>query len=127
VTNIISFILVLIKYLNKFLFKFQTFLVNKYMKNDPSENPISEKYRRLQIDGMPIVEQKQLYDHKILLDKYLQTHGKPLKPVKRRSKFLPPDGLTNTFMTTPVEEVNWAVKFAGPHFILEKIILKRLY
>ena len=75
------------------------------MKNDPSENPISEKYRKLQIDGMPIVEQKQLYDHKILLDKYLQTHGKPLKPVKRRSKFLPPDGAVCPICNAPYEYI----------------------
>ena len=81
VTYIISFILALIKYLNKIFFKFQTFLVNKYIKNDPSKNPVSEQYRKLQIDGIPIIEQKQLYDHKILLNNYQKTHGKPLKPV----------------------------------------------
>ena len=104
-TNIISFILTLIKYLNKILFKFQTFLVNKYMKNDPSENPISEQYRKLQIDGMPIVEQKQLYDHKILLNNYQKTHGKPLKPVNRRSKFLPPKEASCPICCAPYEYI----------------------
>lgn len=67
-SNIISFILVFIKYLNKILFKLQIFLVNKYVKNDASQNPVSEKYRKLRTDGIPVIEQRQLYDHKILLD-----------------------------------------------------------
>ncbi len=89
---IISFILKLIKYLNNFLFKLQCFLINKYLKNDPSSNPVSEKYRALQIDAPPIVEKQKLLDCNILLHEYLVKHGKPLKPIKRRSKHLPPAG-----------------------------------
>lgn len=104
-SNIISFILVLIKYLNKILFKFQIFLVNKYVKNDVSQNPVSEKYHKLQIDGMPVIEQRQLYDHKILLDKYLKAHGKPLKPVNRRSRHLPPEGISCPICSAPYEYI----------------------
>ena len=104
-SNIISFILVLIKYLNKFIFKFQTFLVNKYMKNDPSKNPTSERYRKLQLNGMPIIEQKQLYDHKVLLSRYLDAHGKPLKPVNRRSKFKPSEDTFCPVCSAPHEYI----------------------
>ena len=60
------------------------------MENTPSENPVSEKYRALKIDGAPVIEKKELLDHKQLLKDYFEKHGKPLKPVNRRSKHLPP-------------------------------------
>ena len=84
--HIVPYLLSLIKLLNKILFKFQCFLVNRYMNNDPSDRPVSEKYRALKMDAMPVIEQRSLLDYQHLLDDYLNQHGKPLKPVK----FLPP-------------------------------------
>lgn len=54
---------------------------------------------------MPVVEQRQLYDHKHLLEQYLEKHGKPLKPVNRRSKFLPPPGTVCPICGAPCEYV----------------------
>ena len=123
---IIPLILKLIKYLNKNLFLLQCFLVNKYMEKSPSDNPVSEKYRALKIDAMPIIEKRQLHDYNQLLKDYLEKHGKPLKPVNRRSKFLPhPElyalfvvPLMSIFTTTPAEEVNLVVRFANQRFSL---------
>lgn len=102
---IVPYLLSLIKFLGKILFKLQCFLVNRYMKVSPSDNPISEKYRKLSIDAMPIIEQRQLYDYRQLLDVYLKGHGKPLKPVNRRSKFLPPPGTTCPVCGAPYEYI----------------------
>lgn len=102
---IVPHLLTLIKLLNKILFKFQCFLVNRYMNNSPSDNPVSEKYRPLQVDAKPIVEQRQLYDYNTLLNNYLEKHGKPLKPVNRRSKHLPPPGTVCPICGAPYEYV----------------------
>ena len=69
---IVPCLLKLIKLLNKILFKLQCFLIDRYMQNSPSDNPVSEKYRKLRIDAMPIVEQRQLYDYRYLLNEYLE-------------------------------------------------------
>lgn len=102
---IIPLILKLIKYLNKNLFLLQCFLVNKYMEKSPSDNPVSEKYRALKIDAMPIIEKRQLHDYNQLLKDYLEKHGKPLKPVNRRSKFLPPPGTVCPICGAPYEYI----------------------
>jgi len=102
---IIPFLLNLIKYLNNILFKFQCFLVHRYMENTPSENPVSEKYRALKIDGAPVIEKKELLDHKQLLKDYFEKHGKPLKPVNRRSKHLPPPNTVCPICSAPYEYI----------------------
>ena len=103
--HIVPHLLRLIKLLNKILFKLQCFLVNRYMDNSPSDNPVSEKYRALQIDAFPIIEKRQLHDYKKLLDDYSQKHGKPLKPVNRRGKHLPPDGTLCPICNAPYEYI----------------------
>ena len=49
------------------------------MANSPSDNPVSEKYRALKIDEMPIIEKRQLYDYKHLLSDNLKKKGNLLK------------------------------------------------
>lgn len=102
---VVPYLLMLIKFLNKILFKFQCFLVNKFLQNSPSDNPVSEKYRALRVDAMPIVEKRVLYDYRQLLSKYLDEHGKPLKPVNRRSKYLPPPGTVCPICSAPYEYI----------------------
>jgi len=105
VIHIVPYLLSLIKLLNKILFKFQCFLVNRYMNNDPSDRPVSEKYRALKMDAMPVIEQRSLLDYQHLLDDYLNQHGKPLKPVKRRSQFLPPPDTVCPICGAPYEYI----------------------
>ena len=90
--HIVPHILRLIKLLNKILFKFQCFLVNRYMANTPADNPVSEQFRQLQIDAIPIVEKREMLDHKQLLKNYYEEHDKVLKPVNHRGKNVPPEG-----------------------------------
>lgn len=56
---IVPHLLKLIKLLRKFLFHLQCFLINRYMANSLSDNPISEQYRKLKIDQFPIIELKE--------------------------------------------------------------------
>lgn len=102
---IVPYLLKLIKFLNKILFKLQCFLVNRYMHNSPSDNPVSEIYRKLKVDAMPVIEQRQLYDYRHLLNEYLNKHGKPLKPVNRRGKFLPPPDTVCPICGAPYEYI----------------------
>lgn len=102
---IIPLLLKILKYLNKILFKLQCFLVNRYMKSSPSDNPVSERYRALKIDSAPIIEQRQLCDHKQLLDKYFKKHSKHLKSVKHRGKNIPPKGTICPICNAPYEYI----------------------
>ena len=90
--HIVTLLLKLIKLLSKFLFTLQCFLINRYLANSPLENPVSEQYRMLQIDIMPVIENRKLFDYKKLLADYLIKNGKPFSPVNRRSMHLPPEG-----------------------------------
>lgn len=54
---------------------------------------------------MPIIEKRQLHDYNQLLKDYLEKHGKPLKPVNRRSKFLPPPGTVCPICGAPYEYI----------------------
>ena len=96
------YLLMLIKFLNRVLFKFQCFLVDRFLQNSPSDNPVSEKYRALRVDAMPIIEKRELLDYRQLLSKYLKERGKPLKPVNRRSKYLPPLGTICPICNAPM-------------------------
>lgn len=75
------------------------------MANTPLDNPVSEQYRKLKIDTMPIIEYKELQDYNKILQEYLAKHGKPLKPVNRRSSILPPDGITCPICNAPYQYI----------------------
>jgi transposase-like protein len=106
VIHIVPHLLKLLKYLSKIIFKFQCFLTNRFLSNDPCNNPVSEKYQALKVDSNPIVEQRQLYDYHVLLDNFLKEHGKPLKPVNRkRTKFFPPPGTICPICGAPYEYI----------------------
>lgn len=102
---IISLILKLLKYLNKILFRLQCFLVHRFLDNASSDNPVSEKYRTLQMDQRPIIEKRELLDHQQLLQEYFEKHNKILKPVNRRSKHLPPAATVCPICAAPYEYI----------------------
>lgn len=104
-TIIIPLLLSIIKYLNKILFKFQCFLIHRFMSNLPSDNPVAQQYRTMQVDDFPIIEKRELLDHKVLLQQYLDTHRKPLKPINHRSSNLPPKGTTCPICNAPYEYI----------------------
>lgn len=104
------------------------------MSNSSSDNPVSEKYRSLTIDAMPIVEKRQLYDYKKLLDNYFEKHGKPLKPVKHRSEHLPSKGIVCPICNAPYEYIydnaggrgQLRCKVCGSTFLPDKAYLEKL-
>lgn len=51
------------------------------MDNSPSDNPVSEKYRALQIDAFPIIEKRQLHDYKNSLMTTLKSMVNLLNPL----------------------------------------------
>jgi hypothetical protein len=54
---------------------------------------------------MPIIEKRELLDYRQLLSDYLRKHGKPLKIVNRRGKFLPPSGTVCPICNAPYEYI----------------------
>jgi hypothetical protein len=55
------------------------------MLEKPIEQPVNKPYRKLQVDDLPILEPLEKLDYQTLLTGYLDKHGKPLKPIQRRS------------------------------------------
>lgn len=105
---IVPNLLNLLKLLSKFIFTLQCFLINKYMAHAPLENPVSEQYRKLQIDRIPIIETKETFDYKKLLADCLIKNSKIISPVNHRGKHLPPVGTVCPIMCeiTIIEVVN---------------------
>ncbi|GIN09423.1 hypothetical protein J1TS1_35680 [Shouchella clausii] len=56
------------------------------MFDKAKEQPVNQPYRKVQVDGLPIIESLQKMDYNILLKDYYEEKGKPLKPVKRHAK-----------------------------------------
>jgi putative transposase len=61
-----------------------TLLVGRGLLENPSEKPVNQPYRKLQIDNLPIIQKLEKQDYQILLLEYYKEHGKTLKPVKRQ-------------------------------------------
>lgn len=71
-------------------------LFGKDTINIKSDRPVDKKYRKLQVDDMPIFEKVQKYDYKELLKEYKLKHGKELRPVKhcKNTKNIVPVSIT---------------------------------
>lgn len=93
--QIITYLLTFIKYQEQVIRTLVTLLVGKSMFEKPIETPVNKPYRKLQVDDLPIIEPFEKLDYKTLLKEYLNEHGKPLKPVQRRSnsKAVIPDSM----------------------------------
>ncbi|WLR41657.1 DDE-type integrase/transposase/recombinase [Bacillus carboniphilus] len=83
--QIITYLLVLIKYQDQMIRTLLTLLLGKSVFEKSTEKPVNKPYRKLQVDHLPIVEIPEKLDFNQLLAEHLESKGKPLKPVKRRS------------------------------------------
>jgi len=105
VIRIVPQLLKIIKLLEKFLFNLKCFLINRYLANSPVENPVREQYRQFQADIMPVMESREILDYIKLIKDYKTENGKPLKPINRRGKHLPPEGTICPFCNAPYEYI----------------------
>ena len=101
-TQIIRTLLVYIKIQENIIISLFVLLTgrNVFPKSDV---PISKKYRKLQIDSLPIIEVLKKFDYQDLLDDYYQEKGRELKPINRRSDSSPPKSLTCPRCSAPSE------------------------
>lgn len=83
--QLLTYLLEYIKYQDQMIRTLLTLLIGKNMFDKPTEKPVNKPYQKLQVDELPIIETLQKLDYQILLKKYLEKNGKPLKPVQRRS------------------------------------------
>lgn len=51
--------------------------------------PVSLPYQKLKIDDLPLIEKRQTFDYRVLLQEHVEKTGKVLKPVKRRLNSTP--------------------------------------
>lgn len=87
VDPIITFLLMLNQSLYKIIDELfsQIEELSKKAKVKPYDSR-SPEYQKLTVDILPVVKPPEKLDHKLLLEKYLKTKGKPLSPVKSRGK-----------------------------------------
>jgi hypothetical protein len=83
--QLLTYLLVIIKYQEQIIRMLLTLLIGKNMFDKPKEKPVNKPYRKLQVDELPIIEKLDKLDYQQLLQQYQEKHGKPLKPVQRRS------------------------------------------
>lgn len=81
-TKIITWLLAYIQIQQKIIVYLIVLITSKNI-SPKSDNPISKKYRHMQVDPMPVIEVLEKYDYKKLLIDYELEHGKKLKPVRR--------------------------------------------
>ena len=87
--TIIPLLLAHIQELNKqilFLFKFIVKNIPLNLEKSKDDSLFSPKYNKLKVDKLPLIKVPEKKDYKQLLEIYLKKHGKPLKPIKSRSK-----------------------------------------
>lgn len=77
----------------------------KYRKNPQPKTPQYHKRPTFSIDQLPVYKSKEIVaNYKTLLEQYQKTHGKKLKPVKRRQgKKRPPQHAHCQFCQAPAE------------------------
>ena len=86
--TIIPYLIAHIQELNKQIL----FLFNFIVKNIPlkfkvkDDSLFSPKYKKLQVDKLPVIKTFEKKDYKQLLKIYLNEHSKPLKPINHRGK-----------------------------------------
>lgn len=85
IPQLLTYLFDFIKYQDQIIRTLLTLLVGKNMFEPPSEKPVNQTYRKLQVDEFPIIEKTEKLDYQQLLQQHLELHGKPLKPVQRRS------------------------------------------
>lgn len=89
------------------LYKIISFLFNFIVKNIPlkfkeKDNSLfSPKYKKLQVDKLPLIKTFEKKDYKQLLKQYLKEHDKPLKPIKSRGKNPVPNDVHCPCCTAP--------------------------
>ncbi|QOY34316.1 IS6 family transposase [Anaerobacillus isosaccharinicus] len=87
--QIITYLLTFINYQEQVIRTLLTLLIGKSMFDKPTEAPVNKPYRKLQVDDLPIIEVPKKLDFQVLLTEHLESKGKPLKPVQRRSNSTP--------------------------------------
>ena len=74
----------LIQFLLKIIFRSN--LLDQLQSKAPSlEEPTELNFQKFQVDELPIIEETEKLDFRILLAEYKAKHGKDLKPVQRRN------------------------------------------
>lgn len=87
--QIITYLLTFINFQDQIIRTLLTLLIGKSMFDKSTEKPVNKPYRKLQVDDLPIIEIPEKLDFRTLLSEYMETKGKPLKPVQRRSNSTP--------------------------------------
>lgn len=74
----------LIQFLLKIIFRSN--LLDQIQSKSPSlEQPTDLNFQKFRVDELPIIEETEKLDFRILLAEYKAKHGKDLKPVQRRN------------------------------------------
>ena len=84
--QIITYLLTFINYQEKIIVYLLSLLLGKAVGSARSDEPMDKPYRKLLVDELPVIEQLERLSFQDLLDEYVVTHGKPLKPVRRHAK-----------------------------------------
>lgn len=87
--KIISIISSLLKYLNKFIYKFILFLDSHFVdvnQDSKSNQTYYEPFRKFKVDEQPIIDRFQQLDYQVLLNEHYEATGKHMKPVKRKTE-----------------------------------------
>lgn len=100
--SIISYLVLYNQFLITRINQLVIFIVKNIPLADKKDNHFSPKYKKLNIDKLPIIKKLEVLDYKQLLIHHLSQNGKELKPVKSRGG-------------TPVPEDVVCLRCGAPH------------
>ena len=132
--TIIPYLIAHIQELNKQIL----FLFNFIVKNIPlkfkvkDDSLFSPKYKKLQVDKLPVIKTFEKKDYKQLLKIYLNEHSKPLKPINHRGKNTVPSDIRCPCCDAPSEFIydntggrgQFCCKVCNTHFNRQKYLDK---
>lgn len=83
--QLLTYLMEFIKYQDQVIRTLLTLYIGKSVFEKPDETPVNQPYRKFQVDDLPIIEPLEKSNYKTLLKDHFNKHGRPLKPVQRRS------------------------------------------
>lgn len=81
---LLTFLLTIINLQNDIIQKLYILLIGKTLAKPRIDEPVRKDFRKMQVDDLPILIPHEKLNHIELIQQYLETTGKVLKPVQRR-------------------------------------------
>ncbi|AZR72999.1 hypothetical protein BBF96_06075 [Anoxybacter fermentans] len=133
--KLIQILLLYIQIQQKIIVFLISSLPGKHITRKAHDKLIDKHYRKLQVDQMPIIEIPEKLNFNQLLIDYQNSHGKPLKPIKRHKNkkvkipsnlgnlICPRCGAPHQYLYSPV--IGLEIKYENDIIMIERVLFMK--